>query len=162
MRRAALALALAGTLSCAKKQQTYHTTVELTRVHPFGKDPKLPVMMDVELRYSECPGDSRKLIRGDKEFAKCALGLKTGAKVPVDVVSTYSPERGVFRSEIVKIGDCPIKTDPKDEKLFEAYTKLEDDADKAFRTCYAEETLSAPFYPDLVKQAQAIANSLPR
>jgi hypothetical protein len=53
-------------------------------------------------------------------------------------------------------------TDPKDEQLFEAYTKLEGDADKAFRTCYAEETLSAPFYPDLVKQAQAVANSLPR
>jgi hypothetical protein len=54
------------------------------------------------------------------------------------------------------------KTDPKDEKLFEAYTKLEDDADKAFRGCYAEETLKAPFYPDLAKQAQAVANSLPR
>jgi hypothetical protein len=54
------------------------------------------------------------------------------------------------------------RTDPKDEQLFEVYTKLEDDADQAFRTCYAEETLNAPFYKDLVKQAQAMANSLPR
>jgi hypothetical protein len=54
------------------------------------------------------------------------------------------------------------RTDPKDEKLFEAYTRLEDDADKAFRGCYAEEATSAPFYPDLIKQAQAVANSLPR
>jgi hypothetical protein len=54
------------------------------------------------------------------------------------------------------------RTDPKDEQLFEVYTKLEDDADQAFRICYAEETLNAPFYKDLVKQAQAMANSLPR
>jgi len=53
-------------------------------------------------------------------------------------------------------------TDPKDEGLFEAYTKLEDDADKAFRDCYGEEVLKAAFYPDLVRQAQAVANSLPR
>jgi hypothetical protein len=54
------------------------------------------------------------------------------------------------------------KSDPKDEKLFEAYTRLETEADTAFRGCYAEEALKAPFYPDLVRQAQAIANSLPR
>jgi hypothetical protein len=54
------------------------------------------------------------------------------------------------------------KSDPKDETLFEAYTKLEEQADKGFRGCYAEEALSAPFYKDLVKQAQAIVNSLPR
>lgn len=54
------------------------------------------------------------------------------------------------------------KSDPKDEQLFEAYTKLEEQADAAFRGCYAEEALKAPFFPDLVKQAQAIANSLPR
>jgi hypothetical protein len=125
MRRVALALALAGTLSCAKKQ-TYHTTVELTRVHAFGKDPKAPGMMDIELRYSECPGDARKLIRGDKEFAKCALGLKKGSKVPVDVVSVYNSERGAYRSDIVKIGDCPIKTDPKDEANYEQIEECTD------------------------------------
>jgi hypothetical protein len=54
------------------------------------------------------------------------------------------------------------KSDPRDDTLFEAYTKLEEQADRGFRGCYAEETLGAPFYKDLVKQAQAIANSLPR
>lgn len=118
--RSALALcflvALAG---CSKKSQTYHTKVEITRIHPFGKDLKAPTMMDVELRYSECPGDARKLVRGDKEFATCALSLEKGAKVSVDVVSTWSAERGNYRSEIVKIGDCTIKTDPKDEANYE-------------------------------------------
>jgi hypothetical protein len=125
MRRAALALALAGTLSCSRKQ-TYHTTVELTRVHAFGKDPKAPGMMDIELRYSECPGDARKLIRGDKEFAKCALGFKKGAKVPVDVESVYNSDRGAYRSNIVKIGDCAIKTDPKDEANYEQVEECTD------------------------------------
>lgn len=125
MRRVALALALAGTLSCSNKQ-TYHTTVELTRVHVFGKDPKAPGMMDVELRYSECPGDARKLIRGDKDFAKCALDFKKGAKVPVDVVSVYNSDRGAYRSDIVKIGDCPIKVDAKDEANYEQIQECSD------------------------------------
>ncbi len=54
------------------------------------------------------------------------------------------------------------KSDPKDEKLFEVYTGLEDEADHAFRGCYADEALNAPFYKDLVKEAQAIVNALPR
>jgi len=54
------------------------------------------------------------------------------------------------------------KTDPKDESLFEAYTRLEEKADRDYRGCYAEEALKAPFYKDLMKQAQALAGAMPR
>jgi hypothetical protein len=126
MRLAAFAALASIVVAGCSGKKTYHTTVELTRVHPFGRDPKAPGMMDIELRYSECPGDARKLIRGDKEFAKCAVGFKTGAKVPVDVVSTYVSDRGAYRSEIVKIGDCTIKTDPKDEANYEQIEECTD------------------------------------
>lgn len=116
---ASLALVASPLLLGCGRQRTYRTTVELTRVHAFGRDPRAPGMMDVELRYVDCPGDARKLIRGDKDFAACGLGLKVGSKVPVDVVSTYVPDRNVYRSDVVRIGDCAIKTDPKDEANFE-------------------------------------------
>lgn len=121
MRRLALfglVVAFATVAGCSRKQ-SWHTKVEITRLHPFGKDLKAPTLMDIELKYSECPGDARKLIRGDKEFATCALAFKTGQKVEVEVVSTWNSERGSYRSDILKIGDCAIKADPKDEANYE-------------------------------------------
>jgi hypothetical protein len=114
-----LGLAACSMLAGCQDVKKYKTTVELTRVHAFGKDPKEPSSMDVELRYSECPGEARKLVRGDKVFAKCGLKLHVGEKVPVDVIRTYDSDRGVYRSEVTRIGECDIKTDPKDEANYE-------------------------------------------
>lgn len=76
--------------------------------------------MDLELKYAECPGRARKLIRGNKEFAKCALGFKAGDKLPVDVAMKYNSERGSYRSDITRIGPCSIQVDSKDEANYEA------------------------------------------
>lgn len=114
----ALGFLVAGLAGC-KEAQKYRTQVELTRVHAFGRDPREPSSMDLEFRYSECPGEARKLIRGDKSFAACGLKLKPGDKVGVEVVRTYDPERSVYRSEVLRVGDCEIKTDPKDEANYE-------------------------------------------
>ena len=108
-----------GLLAGCRRTQSYRTTVELTRVHAFGRDPKAPGMMDVELRYADCPGDARRLVRGDKTFAACGLNLKAGMRVPAEVVRRYDPDRGQFRSEVTRIGDCAITTDPKDEANYE-------------------------------------------
>lgn len=113
------AVALVALPSCSPKKKVYRTTVEVTRVHAFGRDPKAPGMMDVELRYVACPGDARKVVRGDKTFASCGLSLATGQKLEADVVSTYNAERGTFRSDVVKLGTCDLKTDPKDEANYE-------------------------------------------
>ncbi len=116
--RLAVALLTFGFAGC-KDPQKYHTKVELTRVHAFGRDPREPGSMDIELRYSECPGEARKLIRGDKAFAACGLRFKSGDKVPAEVIRTYDSERGAYRSEVIRLGDCEIKTDPKDEANYE-------------------------------------------
>lgn len=121
MRGAALGLVALGALVSCRSNKTFKTTVELTRVYPLGRDPRAPTLMDVELRYSECPGDARKLVRGDKDFAKCALDkLKTGMKnVSVEIVQSYNAERGNWRGDVVKIGDCAVKADSKDEANYE-------------------------------------------
>ncbi|MCU0654051.1 MAG: hypothetical protein MUF64_01765 [Polyangiaceae bacterium] len=118
-------VALVGAVGC-KKPETYTTTAELLRVHPLGRDPRAPVMLDVELRYSDCPGDIRRFVRGDKEFAACGLGLKAGEKVPIDVKVRFDQERGVFRSELTRIGPCALRMDPKDEANFERIEQCSD------------------------------------
>lgn len=115
----AAALACALLAGCKGKPQAYRTTVELTRVHAFGRDPREPAMMDVEFRYVECPGEVRRLVRGDRDFARCGLGLQVGQRVPVDVTRRYDDEKGVFRSEVTAIGPCSIVVDARDEANFE-------------------------------------------
>lgn len=46
----------------------------------------------------------------------------------------------------------------KDQKVFDAYNAINDKADKDYHACYSEKTPNAAFFPDLVKEAQAIAN----
>ncbi|RYE95129.1 MAG: hypothetical protein EOO75_00105 [Myxococcales bacterium] len=123
---ALLALVVCAPLVGCRRTQKFTTTVELNRVHAFGRNPKEPSAMDVELRYVDCPGEARKLVRGDKAFATCALALKAGVRVPVDVTRRYDADRGVFRSEVTRIGTCDITTDPKDEVNYEVVENCTD------------------------------------
>jgi hypothetical protein len=85
-----------------------------------GQDPKAPPgMMDLELRYSDCPGDARRVMRGDKTFSQCGAKFKKGDKIAADLVLSYSSERGQYRSEIVRLDDCEVKLDPKEEANYE-------------------------------------------
>jgi hypothetical protein len=102
------------------------TTVEIVQVERFGQTGDAVTQMDIELTYSECPGDSRRVVRADKAFAHCASGLKAGDKVKAEVVSKYSSERGVYRSEIVKLAECPMKLDPKEEANYEIVQQCSD------------------------------------
>ncbi len=52
------------------------------------------------------------------------------------------------------------KSGAKNEKLFDDGTKAEDDGDKAYRACLVAKTPQQPYYPALVKEAQAIADRL--
>lgn len=125
-RTALLALVVCAPLMGCRKTVKYTTTVELNRVHAFGRNPKEPSFMDIEMRYVDCPGEARKLVRGDKAFAACALDFKPGSRLPVDVTRRYDADRGVFRSEVTRIGTCDIATDPKDEVNYEVVENCSD------------------------------------
>lgn len=121
---ACLLLAASLASACDKPQQ-FTTTVELLQVRRVGQSTG-PGRIDLELRYVDCPGDARLNIRGDQDFAGCAKGIKKGDKLKADVVRTYSSERGTFRSTLVKLGDCPIKIDTKDEANYETFQECEE------------------------------------
>lgn len=52
-------------------------------------------------------------------------------------------------------------TDQKDEKLFDTYTKKQEEGDDAFRRCFGERAKGQPYFADLTKAAQALLDGLP-
>lgn len=49
----------------------------------------------------------------------------------------------------------------KDDARFEEYTRLQDQGDGAFRRCFGEQAKRQPFFPELLRQAQELADGLP-
>jgi hypothetical protein len=115
-----LTVSLAGA-GCGEKPTKYTTMVEIVGLQRLGgQDPKAPPgMMDLELKYSDCPGDARRVMRGDKTFSQCGTKFKKGDKIAAELVLSYSSERGQYRSEIVRLDDCEVKLDPKEEANYE-------------------------------------------
>jgi hypothetical protein len=115
---------------CGEKPQKFTTSVEIVQVQRLGggsQDLKAPPgLLDIELKYVDCPGDARRVMRGDKTFSQCGAKFKKGDKVPADVVLTYSSERGQYRSELVRLDDCEVKLDPKEEANYETVQDCKD------------------------------------
>jgi hypothetical protein len=110
------------TVGCDKPKH-FTTNVELLQVRRFGQGTG---MVDLEMRYSECPGDARRVMRGDKAFAACATKLDKGDKLKAELVLSYSSERGTYRSDLVRLGDCEVKLDSKDEANYEIFQDCQD------------------------------------
>jgi hypothetical protein len=105
-------------LGC-NRTETYTTNVELLDIEYFGDAPGNAKQVNFELRYADCPGDNRRILRGDKELAACTKDLKEGAKVPMEIVSKYSPDREGYRSAVTKLAGCPVKWDAKEAANYE-------------------------------------------
>jgi hypothetical protein len=127
--RFALLLVLPALLGACNKPKHYTTTVEVLQVRRFGQvDPKTGggQTTDLELRYADCPGDARRIMRGDKAFGACASQLKVGDRLEAEVVLAYSSERGMYRNELVRLGSCAVKLDPKEEANYEMVQECRD------------------------------------
>lgn len=107
-------------LGCKQKPQSFSTTVEVMQVRMFGGGTG-PKLTDLDVKYDRCPGDARQIMRLGKEFSECGSKLKAGDKLKADVVLSWSSERGVYRNEITRLGDCPVKLDPKDEANYQSF-----------------------------------------
>jgi hypothetical protein len=83
-------------------------------------------MMDLEMRYVDCPGDARRIMRSDKAYAACATSIKAGDKLEAELELKYSPEKSVYRSNLLRLGDCPVTLDLKDESNYEIFQECED------------------------------------
>lgn len=112
-------LALGLFIACSSKPTVFDTNVEVIQVQRFGQDPKAPGLLDLELKFADCPGDARRVVRADKGFSQCIGAVKAGDKLPAQVTHAWNADRGSYRSDFVKIGACPIKVDPKEDANYE-------------------------------------------
>lgn len=121
--RVVVLLATLAVVPSCHKSKRYTTTVEVMQVRRFGQGTG---MVDLDLRYVDCPGDARRYMRGDKTYAACAQGIKKGDKLAAEVVLSYNADRGSYRNELVRLGDCPVKLDLKDEANYERFQDCRD------------------------------------
>jgi hypothetical protein len=134
--------------ACKGKPQKFTTTVEVMQVRTFGgggggaaggvggaANAGAPgkgsagagaKLTDLDLKYVECPGNARQILRAPREFSECGTKLKVGDKVKADVTLTYNPERGTYRSEITHLGACDLKMDMKDEANYQTVENCSD------------------------------------
>jgi hypothetical protein len=112
------ALACGALVGCKGKPQRFSTTVEVMQVRTFGGGGG-PKLTDLELKYTTCPANARQIMRVGKEFSECGTKLKVGDKLKAEVVLSWNAERGLYRNELVHLGDCPVKLDPKDEANYQ-------------------------------------------
>jgi hypothetical protein len=105
-------------VSCKEKPKQFATTVEVMQVRTFGAAAG-PKLTDLDLKFAECPGNARQIMRAGREFSECGTKLKAGDKLKAEVLLTYNSERGTFRNEITRLGNCAVKLDPKDEANYQ-------------------------------------------
>ncbi len=110
---------LMSTLTACESPKSYATTMEVVQIEPLADPHGGVAKISVELRYAECPGDNRRVVHADKAFAACAKDIKAGDKLKANLVSSWQSERGVYRTDVTKLGDCALKQDPKDDANYE-------------------------------------------
>ncbi len=131
-RRCASCVALVATLATAlavsacHRPKHYETTVEITRVSTVRTDEaKKPLVLDVEVAYSECPGGQLEVVRGGADFASCAQKLKVGDKVKVGIDHEWT-EEGHYKWTVRTLGECSRVADPNDEASYALVRECDD------------------------------------
>ena len=130
--RFALPLVLPLVIAC-EKPQTFTTTMEVLQVETFKDEKGATATIGLSLRYADCPGDARRILRGDKKYAACAGPLKAGDKIKADfsanVFVIATPAAGAHNTlqtynwdvDTCQSGSVPINTN--------IYIRVEDNGD---------------------------------
>ncbi|MDB4945799.1 MAG: hypothetical protein JWP97_5333 [Labilithrix sp.] len=118
MSRAPRILALAAALtslalaSGCRRVERYESAVQIVRKEEVEKAPDGTVtQVDYEVEWDACPGDQFQVIRGSQWFAKCTEKYEVGDEVPV-YVRHWWDERGYYRWDIERLGDCWREIEP--------------------------------------------------
>ena len=116
-----LALVVVPGLGCRSKVQHFDTKVEILSTRTMGgqQGKAAPSLIEFEMRFVDCPGEVKRVVRGDKALAACAGGLKKGETVPAGIDFSYDRERENYRGDLVKLGPCDVKLDPKEDANYE-------------------------------------------
>jgi hypothetical protein len=114
-------IAVPAIIGCRAKAQHFDTKVEILSTRTMGgqQGKTAPSLIEFEMRFVDCPGDVRRVVRGDKALAACASGLKKGELVPAGIDFSYDRDRENYRGDLVKLGPCDVKLDPKEDANYE-------------------------------------------
>jgi hypothetical protein len=113
-------IALVTATACHDSKKTFETRVEIVSTRTMGgQGGKAPSLIEMEMKFIDCPGEVRRVMRGDKALAACAGGMKAGEKLPATMEFSYDAERENYRDELVKLGPCEVKLDPKEAANYE-------------------------------------------
>jgi hypothetical protein len=121
-------LALATASGCKDKPKRFDTRVEIVSARTMGggQGKGAPSLIELEMTFPDCPGEVRRLVRGDKALAACAGGIKKGETLPATMELSYDAERENYRGDLVKLGPCDVKLDPKDDANYESFQVCKD------------------------------------
>jgi len=114
-----VALGLLLVVAGCESPQRYTTTMEVVQIEPLTDGTDATTRVGLELRYADCPGDNRRVLRADKAAAACVAKHKPGDKLKAEIVTSYQSDRGVYRADLTRLGDCTLKQDPKDDANYE-------------------------------------------
>lgn len=113
-------------LPACHRSKEYETEVTVERLRVMRKDEAgAPMVTDVELAYSACPGEQLELVRGGPEFARCMQQYAVGQKLGIKLRHFYD-ESGEYTWEVHQIGACSRPPDPKDEASFATVRECEE------------------------------------
>lgn len=108
--------------ACQSKPQHFDTRVEIQSLRTMGgqQGKAAPSLIEFELRFVDCPGEVKRVVRGDKALAACAGGFKVGETVPAGIDFAFDRARENYRGDLVKLGSCEVKLDPKEDANYES------------------------------------------
>ncbi len=111
--------------ACEKAPRNYETKVTLKSVEVVARDTAGPVLIEVQVEYPDCPGEQLETLQGNAEFTKCALKYKVNEVLPA-TIEWAATDYGHYDSEIIKLGECTRKRDPRDARSYEVVQECVD------------------------------------
>lgn len=140
--RATRGLALAAAVcaiaaSACSKTHRYESVVQIVRKDVVEKDDKgTATQVDYEVEWDACPGDQFQVIRGSKAFAECTARYAVGDMVPV-YVTHFWDERGFYRWDIERMGDCWRALEPDSPGSYEKGQECKDVTNHGFKAGFS-------------------------
>ena len=120
--------------ACGNQDRRFESVCQVVRRDVVERDTNgVPEVIDLELEWDPCPGDQFQVIRGGRKFAACVQQYEIGKLVPV-MVKQWWDDRGYYRWDVYKVGDCIREIEPNAEG---SYEKSQDCRD---RVAYGEST----------------------
>lgn len=120
---ALVAMTVAG---CSKPAERFESVVQIVKRRKVDVDAEgKTTAIDFELEWDPCPGDQFQVVRGDKEFAACTDKYRSGDFVPV-MVRHWWDDRGFYRWDIERMGDCPRAIEPDSLGSYEKSASCQD------------------------------------